>query len=106
MKRFVLSFLILAIAVAIAGTVPAAHHYNITLAQDTTVNGTRVIAGDYRLTVSPAKITLAGEKLNLDLPAKIETNNTKFDDTAVRFVDNKLAEIRIGGTKTRIVLVQ
>jgi hypothetical protein len=105
MKRFVLAFIILALALATAGTVPAAHSYTITLAQAATVNGTPLAPGDYRLTVSPAKVTLSQGKLNIDLQAKVETADKKFDDTAVRYVSGKLAEIRLGGTKIRVLLV-
>jgi hypothetical protein len=104
MKRFVLAFVILALAVATAGTVPGAHSYTITLAQAAIVNGTHLTPGDYRLTVSPAKVTLVQGKLNIDVPAKVETEDKKFDDTSVRYVGDKLSEIRIGGTKTRVVV--
>src|ERR1022692_3417693 len=104
MKRFVLAFVIFALAVAIAGTVPGSHSYTITLAQAATVNGTHLTPGDYRLTVSPAKVTLVQGKLSIDLQAKVETEDKKFDDTSVRYLGDKLAEIRLGGTKTRIVV--
>ena len=104
MKRFVLAFVILALAVAIAGTVPGAHSYTITLAQATTLQGTQLTPGDYRLTVSPAKVTLANGKVNIDVQAKVETTDKKFDDTSIRYSGDKLAEIRLGGTKTRIVV--
>jgi hypothetical protein len=104
MQRFVLAFVILALAVATAGTVPGAHSYNITLAQAVTVNGTQLTPGDYRLTVAPDKVTLAKGKVNVDLQAKVETADKKFGDTTVRYAGDKLAEIRVGGTRTRIVL--
>lgn len=105
-KKFVLGFLILAVALAFAGTVPAVHSYTITLAQPAVVNGTQLKPGDYKLSVSADKITLAQGKTSLDVPAKVETQDKKYDDTAVRMVSGNLAEIRIGGTKTKIVITQ
>jgi hypothetical protein len=105
MKRFVLAFVILALAVATAGTEPSVHSYTITLSQATSVNGTQLAAGEYRLTVASDKATLAKGKMNVNLPVKVETNDKKFEDTAVRYAAGKLSEIRLGGTKTRIVIV-
>jgi hypothetical protein len=105
MKRFVLAFVILALAVATAGTGPSVHSYTVTLSQATDVNGTKLAAGDYRLTVTNDKATLAKGKVNVDLQVKVETADKKFDDTAVRYAAGKLSEIRLGGTKTRIVVV-
>jgi hypothetical protein len=100
-KKFVLSFVILALAAAFAGTVPSVHSYRITLAQAAVVNGTDLKAGEYRLNVDTSKITLVNGKLSVEAPAKIEK---KFDDTAIRYSGRVIAEIRIGGTKTKIVL--
>jgi hypothetical protein len=105
MKRFVLAFVILALAVAIAGTGPGAHSYTVTLSQAITVNGTQLVPGDYRLTLASDKVNLAKGKVNVDLRVKVETSDKKFDDTAVRYADGKLSEIRLGGTKTRLVVV-
>jgi hypothetical protein len=104
MRQFVLAFVIFAIAIATAGTVPSAHSYTITISQATVVNGTQLTPGDYRLTVVADKVTLVKGKVNVQLPAKIETADKKFDDTAVRYAGDKLSEIRLGGTKTRIVV--
>jgi len=106
MKKFVLAFLILAIAVAFAGTVPSSHSYTITLLKSITLAGTQLVPGDYRLTVAPDKITLVKDKVNLQVPGKIETATQKFDDTVLVYAGDKLAEIRLGGTKTKVVIAQ
>ncbi|HWC97063.1 MAG TPA: hypothetical protein VG456_09945 [Candidatus Sulfopaludibacter sp.] len=103
-KKFVLSFLILALAAAFAGTVPSAHSYRITLGQAAVVNGTDLKAGEYRLNVDESKITLVLGKVTVESPAKIEIVEKKYDDTAIRYTGKTIAEIRIGGTKTKIVL--
>ena len=105
LKKFVLAFAILALVAAIAGTAPSVGNtYRITLLQNSVVKGTELKAGDYRLNVGPEKVTLANGQLSVDMPAKIETVDKKFDVTSIRYTlkDGKqsIAEIRIGGTKT------
>ena len=104
-KRFVLAFAILALVVATAGTVPGTHTYTINLIQPAVVNGAQLKPGEYRLTLDVDKVTLAQGKLSVDVPAaKIETVDKKYDSTAIRYVGTSIAEIRLGGTKTRIVV--
>jgi len=104
LRKFVLAFAILALAVAFAGTVPSVHSYRITLGRAAVVNGTELQPGEYRLTVDTSKITLVMGKLSVEAPAKVEAAETKFDSTAIRYTGKALAEIRLGGTKTKIVL--
>ena len=105
LKRFVLAFAILALAVASAGTVPGSHTYTITLIQPAVVNGTQLKPGDYKLTVEPTKVFIRNGKDVIDIPsAKVESVDNKFDTTALRYTGDKLAEIRLGGTKTRIIV--
>lgn len=107
LKKFVLAFAILAIALATAGTVPGSHTYTITIIQPTVVNGTQLKPGEYRLFVDVTKVELKKGKDSIELPnAKVETGDKKFDTTAIRYMGDKLAEIRIGGTKTRVVIAQ
>lgn len=104
MKNFVLAFVVFALALASAGTVPSGHSYNVTFSQNTVVAGTQLAPGDYRLTVAADKVTLVKGKVNVEVPAKIETTEKKFDETSIRYAGEKLSEIRVGGTKTRIVV--
>jgi hypothetical protein len=107
LKRFVLAFAILAVALATAGTVPGSHTYTITIVQPTVVNGTQLKPGEYRLLVDVTKVELKKGKDSIELQnAKVENGDTKFDTTAIRYMGDKLAEIRIGGTKTRVVIAQ
>jgi hypothetical protein len=105
-KKLVLAFAVLALTAAFAGTIPAVHTYRITLARVAVVNGTTLQPGDYRLTVNTSKITLVpveGKK-SVEAPAKVETVERKFDDTAIRYTGQNLSEIRLGGTKLVIEL--
>ena len=105
LKKFVLAFAILAVALATAGTVPGSHTYTITIIQPAVLNGNHLKPGEYRLTVEPAKVTLLVGKDKVELSAaKVESVEQKYDATAIRYTGDKIAEIRLGGTKTHILI--
>ena len=56
LKKFVLAFAILALAVASAAT------YRVTLVQPSVVKGNELKAGDYRLNVQNDKVTIVNGK--------------------------------------------
>ncbi len=107
MKKVILAFAILALALATAGTVPSAGSYKVTFTQPTVVNGTELKAGDYKLTLGAEKIIIENGKTPLEVPAKIEVSDQKFDTTSIRFNTGTgkavLTEIRLGGSKTKVV---
>lgn len=108
-KKVVVLFATLAVAMAVAGTVPAARtNFRVTLMQPSVINGTELKAGDYKLNLGDNKVTLVQGKISVEAPAKIETVNSKFDATAVRYSaegsKQVVTEIRLGGSKTRVVL--
>ena len=105
-KKFMLAFLVLALAAAFAGTVPSVHSYRITLVQSAVVNGTELKPGEYKLSVDTAKITLVNGKESVESPAKLESVDQKYDTTAIRYTGKTIAEIRLGGTKIKILLNQ
>ncbi len=104
LKKFVLAFAILALAVASAAT------YKVTLVQPSVVKGNELKAGDYRLSVQSDKVTLVNGKQSVEVPVKVETVAQKYDSTAVRYSDEggkaTISEIRLGGTKTKLVFAQ
>ena len=107
-KKLVLTFVVLALAAATAGTVPSTGgSYKITLLQPSVVNGTVLKAGDYRLNVANDKVTIVSGKLSVESQVKVENAEQKYDTTAIRYIqqDGKasISEIRLGGTKTRLV---
>jgi hypothetical protein len=101
LKRFVLAFAVLALAAASAAT------YRVTLAQPSVVKGNALKAGDYRLNVQDDKVTIINGKQSVEVPVKIENVEQKYDSTAVRYSDQggkpTISEIRLGGTKTKLV---
>ena len=108
LKKFVVAFAILALALASAGTVPGAGgNYKITLLQPSVVKGNVLKAGDYRLNVGVDKVTIINGKDSIDVPVKVESVGQKFDSTAIRYTEESgkaaISEIRLGGTKTKLV---
>jgi hypothetical protein len=107
-QRILIVFAILAVVVASAGTVPApGGSYKITFTQPSIVKGVEFKAGDYRLSVLADKVTISAGKKVVDVDGKIETADKKFDTTSIRYVTEagkaKVSEIRVGGTKTKIL---
>lgn len=108
LKKLVLVFTILALAVASAGT-PAfkGGKYRINLVQPSVVNGTDLKAGEYLMTLGESKVTILNGKQPVEVPAKIESVDKKFDHTAIRYTNQAgktmISEIRLGGTKTKVV---
>ncbi|HUB34001.1 MAG TPA: hypothetical protein VMA31_13255 [Bryobacteraceae bacterium] len=109
-QKILAAFAILALSAAFAGTVPVpgGGSYTITLSQPSVVSGTQLKAGDYRLKVMPDKITIGTGKNVVEVKAKVETGEQKFSATAIRYAENGgqpvVTEIRLGGTKTKLIL--
>jgi hypothetical protein len=111
MKKLVVIFALLGLVAAIAGTVPAVGaSYNVKLLRVSTVKGMDLKEGDYRLNLGKETATIGNGKVSVEAPAKVETAESKFDTTAIRYTEaagkSVISEIRVGGTKTKIVFVQ
>ena len=66
------------------------------------------LAGDYKLEVNDQTAVIRQGKVQTESPVKVEENDTRFAATAVRYVNSTdgkvhIQEIRIGGTRTRLV---
>jgi len=101
-KKIVFALVIFSVALA-----AAAGSYKITLTQPSVVNGKELKAGNYRLDVQESKVTIGNGKDSVEVPAKVENGDQKFDTTAIRFSEEggkqNITEIRIGGTKTKLL---
>jgi len=98
-QRLVLSLAIFAFA-ANAAT------YRVTLSQPSTLKGNELKAGEYRLNVDESKVTIVNGKQTVEVPVKVESVEQKYESTSVRYVGTekpKITEIRLGGTKTKLV---
>jgi hypothetical protein len=100
MKKFVFAFATLALAAA-----SAAEKYTITLFSPSIIGGQELKAGEYRLVVDNNKLSIKDGKRLIEADVKVESEAKKFDSTAVRYVgDKQVSEIRVGGSKTKLVL--
>lgn len=109
LNRFLLLLAVIAL-VASAGTVPGGGHYKITLFEAAAVHGAVLQPGDYKLELKDTKLTIISEKgkAPVEVTVKVETADKKFDNTSLQLdmATGKavIAEIRLGGTKTKLVL--
>ena len=103
MKKLFVSLLSTA-AVTIA---LAAQSHNLTLFQDSIVNGRTLKAGEYRVTVEGGNAVIGKGKDKVVAPVKVEPAETKFTSTSVRYQNGdgkyRVKEIRIGGTNTKLI---
>ena len=74
-KKLALILTVFALMAA-AGTLPVGSHYTITLFEPAVAQGTVLQAGEYRLTVTDTKVTIAGEKLKTPLELKVKVEKT------------------------------
>lgn len=103
MKKVLIGFATLALAVVSAATT-----HKVTLFQPSTINGTELKPGEYKIEVNDNKaVVKGGGKEMVQADVKMETANEKFSSTSVRYTNAdgkyKVQEIRLGGTNQRIV---
>jgi hypothetical protein len=97
-KNVLLGFASVALAVASAAS------YNVTFYQPVTINGSQLKPGDYKLELKDNSMAVLKQgKSVTEVPVKVENDGQKFARNAVRMDGEKLQEIRLGGTSTRVV---
>ena len=95
-------------AFAVAGlAIASAKSYSFTLFQPALLGETKLAPGDYEVSVTDQKAVIRNGKIHGEAPVKVETSDTKYGATSVRFTngDGKMhiQEIHIGGSKTKLV---
>lgn len=97
---------LLAVAVA-ALALTGAETYNVRFYQHSIVGGKELKPGEYRVDVEGDKAVISGGKQSVEAVVRVETADSKFNSTSVKYHNGdgkyRLAEIRLGGTKTKIV---
>jgi hypothetical protein len=97
-KNVLLGFASVALAVASAAS------YNVTFYQPVMINGAQLKPGDYKLELKDNSMAVLKQgKSVTEVPVKVESDSQKFSRNAVRMDGEKLQEIRLGGTSTRVV---
>ena len=85
----------------------SAASYNVTLFQTSVIGGQELKAGEYKVTVAGDKATISMGKQKVEASAKIETADSKFSSTSVRYTSEggkmKIQEIRLGGTNQKLI---
>lgn len=97
-KKLVCGFAFAAMAV-----LSAAGSYNVTFYNPVIVNGTTLQPGDYKLEVKENTAIIKQGKVIAQAPVKIENNDKKFLTNTVRLDGTQVDEIRLGGTRTRLI---
>lgn len=101
-KKLMIIFACFALA-----AVASSDTYRVTLFQASTVNGTELKPGDYKVQVKDSKVVITKGKDSVEAPVKVENGDQKFSATTVRYINGegkyKIQEIRLGGTKTKLV---
>lgn len=99
MKKLIFAFVTVALAVASAAT-----KYNVTLFQPSVVNGTQLKPGEYKVEVTGDKAVFTQGKQTFEAPVKLEETGDKANSNTIRYTEgNKIQEIRIGGSRTKLV---
>ena len=103
MKKAAL-FMCLLAATAFAST----KSFTVTLFEPSMIGGTELKAGDYKCEVQGQKLVLKHGHETAEAPVKVESGERKYDATSVGYTtangQNKVEEIRVGGTHMRLVL--
>jgi hypothetical protein len=93
----------------LAAIASADQTYRITLTDASKIGTTELQPGDYKLVVDASKVVLTDLRndKSIELEARIENMDEKVRATEVHSDradgDNHITEIRLGGSKTRIV---
>ncbi len=99
--------LISIVAFAAMAFASGAETHRIKLYQDSIVNGTELKSGEYKVTVENGKAVLSNGKSTAESAVKVETADSKFSSTSVRYLNGdgkyRVKEIRLGGTTTKLV---
>jgi hypothetical protein len=102
MRKLFVCFAALAISVA-----SAADTYRVRFFQESTVNQTTLKPGDYKVTVEGDKAVISSGKDRVEAAVRAESVEHRYDSTSVRYKNGdgkyRLSEIRLGGTKTKLV---
>ena len=98
LKKVLFGFTTAALAMASAAS------YNVSILQDSSVEGKQLKTGDYKVQLKDNSAILKHDKQLIEVPAHAEVAASKFSNTMVRYgKDGEIVEILVGGTTTKIV---
>ena len=86
----------------------AAETYKVTLFQPAVVKGQELQPGQYKLDLKESTLVIASGKTSVETKVSVEKCDEKFNTTSIRFATSggkySIQEIRLGGTRTKLVL--
>jgi len=85
------------------GIASAASGYKVNLPNKMWVGTTELKAGDYRVEVTGNKAVFKMGKQTVEVPATLQTGTAKYAETELDASQDKLKEIHVGGTTSKIV---
>jgi hypothetical protein len=100
MLKKILFFSVLALGVA------SAESYRVNLSRPSVVKGSELKAGDYKLNVEQGKATFKDGSRTVESAVRMENADKKYDRTTIRYNGQSIAEIRLGGTNTKLVFAE
>jgi hypothetical protein len=84
----------------------AASGYNVKFFDTVMINGAKLQPGEYRVEVNGNTAVIKHGKTVTEAPVKVENSDEKFQNNTVRLDGDRVSEIRLGGTHTRLVFEQ
>ncbi len=91
----------------LAASLLAAKDYTITLFEPAVVGGKQLTAGEYKLELRGDTAVFKNRGQTVESPVQVVQSSRKYPTTAVRLAGrdggNRIEEIRIGGTTTRVI---
>jgi hypothetical protein len=89
------------------GLASAASRYNVTLSAQTSIAGQELKPGEYKVEITGDKATITAGKNTVQTAVKVVEGDERYRQTAVRYMigdgKNRLSEIHVGGTRTKLV---
>jgi hypothetical protein len=95
--------LLSSVTVGVIGATAASNGYHVQIYQDLVVEGKSIKAGDYTIEMQNNIAVIKQGKETIEVPAHMEAATNKFANTEMEYLGNKLQEIHVGGSRTKIV---
>ena len=81
----------------------AASSYNVKFWDPVTINGAKLQPGEYKVEVNGGTAVIKNGRKVAEVPVKVENAEEKYRTNTVRMDGDRVAEIRVGGTHTKLV---
>src|SRR5262245_3476148 len=102
--------LLLSLVIFAASALAAAKSYSVKLFQPSIVGGAELQPGEYKLDLNESKVTIHGGKSTAEATVTVENGDEKYASTSVKYQNGdgkyRIQEIRLGGTKTKLVFIR